>query len=64
MLQEGENTGEVIYVTAESGFETRVSPAPKSKKVPKSDTHPGPGLEYLDGEAGEIRAGEMLGEDD
>ncbi|MCL5057114.1 MAG: hypothetical protein M1130_03785 [Actinobacteria bacterium] len=51
-------------MTAESGFETRVSLAPKSKKVPKSDTHPGPGLEYLDGKAGEIRAGEMLGEDD
>lgn len=36
----------------------------EEKAVPKSDTHPGPGLEYLNGKAGELRARELLGEDD
>jgi len=34
------------------------------RAVPKSDTHPGPGIEYLNGKVGEINAGELLGEED
>lgn len=45
-----------------------LKPKEKARKItpliPKDDTHPGPGLQKLNGKVEEIEARNMLGEDD
>lgn len=60
----GDNNFEVINMNRLAPGNAQKHDQGKQRVIPKVDTHPGTGLEYLDGKVQEIDARVMLGEEE